>query len=46
MRTLPIFALRVSAEMLQKTNSKGAHGQESMKSFKLGSLMQEHKLPQ
>ena len=44
MRTLPRFTLWISAEMLQKNNREGVHGQEPMKSFKLGSLMQQHRL--
>jgi hypothetical protein len=44
MRTLPRIISWVSAAILQKNSREGAHGQEPMKSFKLGSLMQEHRL--
>ena len=46
MRTLPKFISWVSAAILYKNSKKGAHGQEPMKSFKLGSLMQGHRLPE
>ena len=43
-RTLPRFTIWVFVENLQKNRREGAHGQEPMKSFKLRSLMQEHRL--
>ena len=45
MRTLPRFTLWVSAAILQKRNSERAHGDEAMKSFNMGSMMPEHRLP-
>ena len=45
MRQLPIFKLWVAAAILQKKNREGTHGLEPMNKFKLGSLMQEHRLP-
>ena len=45
MRELPIFKLWVAATILQKNNREGTHGLEAMNKFKLGSLMQEHKIP-
>ena len=44
MRTLPRFTIWVTAVILQKNSRERAHGQEPMKSFKMGSLMQEHRL--
>ena len=44
MRTLPKFTLWVFAKILHKNSREGCHGHDPMKSFKLGSLMQEHRL--
>lgn len=44
MRTLLRIISWVSAASLLKSSREEAHGQEHMKSFKLGSLMQEHRL--
>lgn len=46
MRTLTRFISWVFAAILQKKSRKGASGQDPMKSFKLGSLMQGHRLPE
>ena len=44
MRTLLEFTLWVSVQNLQKNRSEDAHGQEPIDNFKLGSMMQEHRL--
>jgi hypothetical protein len=44
MRTLLKFIFEYLLQTYRKVAEKGAHGQEPMKIFKLGSLMQEHKL--
>ena len=43
MRTLLKFTFGYLLKS-KKNNKEGTHGQEPMKSFKLGSLMQEHRL--
>jgi hypothetical protein len=44
MRTLLKFIFEYLLQTYRKVAEKGAHGQEPMNFFKLGSLMQEHKL--
>ena len=44
MRTMPRIISWVCAANLQKNNKEGAHVQEPMNNFKLGSLMQDHRL--
>jgi hypothetical protein len=44
MRTLLKFIFEYLLQTYRKSSRKGAHGQEPMNFFKLGSLMQEHKL--
>ena len=44
MRTLLKFIFECLLQTYRKVAEKGAHGQEPMNFFKLGSLMQEHRL--